>query len=126
SPIRPCRHRPRVSSPVAQAKSRLACGRIRSFKTTPAPRRSAFIRSSRSRASGPPGSKALAWVPLSHELTSRTPAEPSFSICGRSFVAALLAKSDLDFAQKNLVDYQKAVDLNRLMLQQGTISRGSF
>ena len=44
----------------------------------------------------------------------------------QAFVAALLAKSDLDFAQKNLVDYQKAVDLNRLMLQQGTISRGSF
>jgi cobalt-zinc-cadmium efflux system outer membrane protein len=44
----------------------------------------------------------------------------------QAFVAALLAKSDLDFAQKNLVDYQKVVDLNRLMLQQGTISRGSF
>ena len=44
----------------------------------------------------------------------------------QAFVAALLAKSDIDFAQKNLADYQKAIELNRLMLQQGAISRGTF
>ena len=38
----------------------------------------------------------------------------------------MLAKSDLDFAQGNLVDYQRVVDLNRLMLQQGEISRANF
>jgi outer membrane protein, heavy metal efflux system len=44
----------------------------------------------------------------------------------QAFVAALLANSDLDFARNSLADYQTAADLNRLMLQQGTISRGSF
>lgn len=44
----------------------------------------------------------------------------------QAFVSALLAKSDLAFAQDNLTDYQKVVDLNRLMLQQGTISRANF
>ena len=44
----------------------------------------------------------------------------------QAFVAALLAKSDLDFAQDNLANYQKVVDLNRLMLEQGAISRGDF
>lgn len=44
----------------------------------------------------------------------------------QAFVAALLAKSDLAFAQDNLTNYQKVVDLNRLMLQQGAISRANF
>lgn len=44
----------------------------------------------------------------------------------QAFLDALLAKSDLDFAQSNLAGYQKTVDLNRLMLQQGEISRGDF
>jgi len=44
----------------------------------------------------------------------------------QAFVAALLAKSDLDFARDNLANYQKVVDLNRLMLQQGAISRADF
>lgn len=44
----------------------------------------------------------------------------------QAFVAALLAKSDLAFAQDNLTNYQKVVDLNRLMLKQGTISRANF
>lgn len=44
----------------------------------------------------------------------------------QAFVAGLLAKSDLDFARENLADYQKVVDLNRLMFQQGAISRADF
>jgi outer membrane protein, heavy metal efflux system len=44
----------------------------------------------------------------------------------QAFVAALLAKSDLEFANNNLADYQKVVDLNRLMLQQGAIARADF
>ena len=44
----------------------------------------------------------------------------------QTFVAALLAKSDLDFARENLANYQKVVDLNRLRLQQGEISRADF
>ncbi len=44
----------------------------------------------------------------------------------QAFVAALLAKSDLDFAQDNLTNYQKVVDLNRLMLDQGSISHADF
>ena len=44
----------------------------------------------------------------------------------QAFVAALLANSDADFAQNNLTDYRKVVDLNRLMLQQGAISRADF
>jgi cobalt-zinc-cadmium efflux system outer membrane protein len=43
----------------------------------------------------------------------------------QAFVAALLAKSDLDFARDNLANYQKAIELNRLMLQQGEISRAN-
>jgi outer membrane protein, heavy metal efflux system len=44
----------------------------------------------------------------------------------QAFVAALVAKSDLNFARENLSDYQKVVELNRLMLEQGAISRGDF
>jgi len=44
----------------------------------------------------------------------------------QAFVAALLSKSDLDFARDNLANYQKVVELNRLMLQQGAISRADF
>jgi len=44
----------------------------------------------------------------------------------QAFVAALLARSELDFARENLTNYQKVVDLNRLRLQQGEISRGDF
>jgi cobalt-zinc-cadmium efflux system outer membrane protein len=44
----------------------------------------------------------------------------------QAFVAALLAKSDLDFARENLTNYQKVVDLNRLRLQEGEISRADF
>lgn len=44
----------------------------------------------------------------------------------QAFVAALLAKSDLDLARDNLSNYQKVIDLNRLMLEQGAISRGDF
>jgi cobalt-zinc-cadmium efflux system outer membrane protein len=44
----------------------------------------------------------------------------------QAFVAALLAKSDLDFARDNLSNYRKVIDLNRLMLQQGEISRANF
>ena len=44
----------------------------------------------------------------------------------QAFVAALQAKSDLGFAQSNLADYQKVVELNRLMFQQGEISRADF
>jgi len=44
----------------------------------------------------------------------------------QAFVAALLARSDLEFARDNLSSYQKVVDLNRLMLEQGAISRGDF
>jgi cobalt-zinc-cadmium efflux system outer membrane protein len=40
-----------------------------------------------------------------------------------TFVAALLAKSELDFARDNLSNYQKVIDLNRVMLEQGAISR---
>jgi len=44
----------------------------------------------------------------------------------QTFVAALLAKSNLDFARENLANYQKVVNLNRLRLQQGEISRADF
>jgi len=44
----------------------------------------------------------------------------------QAFVAALLAQSDLDFARDNLANYQKVIELNRLMLQQGEISRANF
>ena len=44
----------------------------------------------------------------------------------QAFIAALLGKSDLDFACDKLANYQKVVDLNRLMLQQGETSRANF
>lgn len=44
----------------------------------------------------------------------------------QAFVAALLDKSQLDFARDNLTSYQKVVDLNHLMLQKGAISRADF
>lgn len=44
----------------------------------------------------------------------------------QAFIAALLAKSDLAFAKLNLAEYQKGIDLNRLMLQHGQISRADF
>jgi cobalt-zinc-cadmium efflux system outer membrane protein len=44
----------------------------------------------------------------------------------QTFVDALLAKSDLDFARENLTNYQRVVDLNRLRLQQGDMSRADF
>lgn len=44
----------------------------------------------------------------------------------QTFIGALLAKSDLEFARGNLANYQKVIDLNRLMQQQGAISRGDF
>jgi cobalt-zinc-cadmium efflux system outer membrane protein len=44
----------------------------------------------------------------------------------QAFIAALQAQSDLDFARDNLSDYGKVVELNRLMLEQGGISRADF
>ncbi len=44
----------------------------------------------------------------------------------QAFIAALQAKSDLDFAHENLTNYQRTVDLNRQMLQQGEIARADF
>lgn len=44
----------------------------------------------------------------------------------QAFIQALLADSDLEFARQNLANYQKVVDLNRLMLQQGETSRANF
>jgi len=44
----------------------------------------------------------------------------------QAFIAALLAKADLDFARENLANYQKVVDLKGLRLQQGEISRADF
>ena len=44
----------------------------------------------------------------------------------QAFVAAQLASSDLGFARENLTNYQKVVDLNRLRMQQGEISRADF
>jgi cobalt-zinc-cadmium efflux system outer membrane protein len=44
----------------------------------------------------------------------------------QAFIAALQARSDLDFARENLANYGKVVDLNRLMLEQGEISRADF
>ena len=43
-----------------------------------------------------------------------------------AFIAALQAKSDLQFAQENLAAYQRTVDINRQMLQQGEIARADF
>jgi cobalt-zinc-cadmium efflux system outer membrane protein len=44
----------------------------------------------------------------------------------QAFISALLANSNLEFARQNLADYQKVIDLNRLMLQQGETSRANF
>ena len=44
----------------------------------------------------------------------------------QAFVAALQAKSDLQFARENLTNYQRTVDLNREMLKQGEIARSDF
>ncbi len=44
----------------------------------------------------------------------------------QAFIAALEAKSNLDFARENLTNFQKVIDLNQLMLQQGAISRADF
>jgi cobalt-zinc-cadmium efflux system outer membrane protein len=44
----------------------------------------------------------------------------------QAFIAALQAKSDLQFAQDNLTSYQKVVDINQTALQQGAISRADF
>jgi cobalt-zinc-cadmium efflux system outer membrane protein len=44
----------------------------------------------------------------------------------QAFVSALQAKSDLQFAQENLANYQKTVDMNTEMLRQGAISRADF
>ena len=44
----------------------------------------------------------------------------------QAFIAALQARSNLDFAWDNLANYQKVADLNRLMLEQGEISRADF
>ena len=44
----------------------------------------------------------------------------------QAFVAALQAKSDLQFARDNLSNYQRTVDINTEMLKQGAISRADF
>jgi cobalt-zinc-cadmium efflux system outer membrane protein len=44
----------------------------------------------------------------------------------QAFVAALQAKSDLQFARENLAAYQRTVDIDRQMLQQGEIARADF
>lgn len=44
----------------------------------------------------------------------------------QAFIVALLANSDLGFARENLTNYQRVVDLNRLRMQQGEISRADF
>jgi cobalt-zinc-cadmium efflux system outer membrane protein len=44
----------------------------------------------------------------------------------QAFIAALQAKSDMQFAQENLTNYQRTVDINRQMLQQGEIARADF
>lgn len=44
----------------------------------------------------------------------------------QAFVAALQAKSDLQFARENLANYQRTVDINRQMLHQGEIARADF
>lgn len=44
----------------------------------------------------------------------------------QAFVSALQAKSDLQFARDNLTNYQRTVDINRQMLQQGEIARADF
>ena len=44
----------------------------------------------------------------------------------QAFIAALQAKSDLQFARDNLADYQKVVDINQTIFKQGAISRADF
>jgi cobalt-zinc-cadmium efflux system outer membrane protein len=44
----------------------------------------------------------------------------------QAFIAALQAKSDLQFAQDNLTNYRKTVEINQTALQQGAISRADF
>jgi cobalt-zinc-cadmium efflux system outer membrane protein len=44
----------------------------------------------------------------------------------QAFIAALQAKSDLEFAHENLTSYQRTVDINRQMLEQGEIARADF
>jgi outer membrane protein, heavy metal efflux system len=44
----------------------------------------------------------------------------------QAFLAALQANSDLEFARENLANYQRTVDINKEMLQQGAISRADF
>ncbi len=44
----------------------------------------------------------------------------------QAFIGALQAQSDLDFARENLASYEKVVELNRLMLEQGEISRADL
>jgi cobalt-zinc-cadmium efflux system outer membrane protein len=44
----------------------------------------------------------------------------------QAFIAALQAKSDLQFARDNLADYQKVIDINQTMFKQGAISRADF
>ena len=43
-----------------------------------------------------------------------------------AFISALQAKSDLQFARDNLSNYQKTVDINKEMLQEGEIARADF
>jgi len=44
----------------------------------------------------------------------------------QAFVSALQAKSDLQFAQENLANYQHTIDIDRELLQQGQIARADF
>jgi outer membrane protein, heavy metal efflux system len=44
----------------------------------------------------------------------------------QAYVSSLQAKSDLEFAQENLTNYQKTINLNKEMLQQGMIARADF
>jgi cobalt-zinc-cadmium efflux system outer membrane protein len=44
----------------------------------------------------------------------------------QAFVSALQAKSDLEFAQEALTNYQKTVDIDKEMFQHGEISRADF
>lgn len=44
----------------------------------------------------------------------------------QQFIGALLAKSDLEFARRNLESFQKSVDLSETRYQAGDISQGDF
>lgn len=44
----------------------------------------------------------------------------------QAFVTALQSKSDVQFAQENLANYRRTVEINRQMLQQGEIARADF